>query len=426
MSKESVTDLGQEISAKSAQLEAIFEEAKDENGVPDYGRVSSIEGDAQHVDSEVKRRLAEIDDLVERHRDSKERLQIAEKVAGISADFNQPSAPLAQPQPAMLAKAEQAPRNPIKVVVQDIVDSGVFKTYGAGVNPAIRTKLSLSDDELKTLFQTSAGWPLRATRTGRVEFDPQRPISVAEFLPVIPTTQNSVIHMEETTFTNNAAEAAEGASFGEAALALTQRTNAVEKVAVTIPFTDEQVEDEPQALAYLEQRLEYMLRARIDLQILTGNGATPNLLGTNSVTGIQTQAKSTDTGPDAVHKLLTKIRGTAGFTEPNVAFFHPSDWQDIRLLRTADGIYIFGNPTEVGPETIWGVPVVQTTAATENTVTIGDYAGYSALHVKRDVDVRVTDSDSTDFVNGKQKMRLDHRLAVVHYRPEAFGTVTGM
>lgn len=425
MSKESVADLGQEIQAKSSQLEAIFEEAKDENGVPDYSRVSSIEGDGQQVDSEVKRRLAEIDDLVGRHRASKERIEIAQKIAGISAEFNQPAAPLAQPQPAMLAKAEEY-RNPLKVVVRDIVESGVFKSYGAGINPAVRMKLSLSDDELKTLFQTSAGWPLRPTRTGRVEFDPQRPISVAEFLPVIPTTQSSVISMEETTFTNNAAEAAAGAAYGESALALTQRTQAVEKVAVTIPFTDEQVEDEPQALAYLEQRLEYMLRARIDLQIIRGNGSTPNLLGTNSVSGIQTQAKSTDTGPDAVHKLLTKIRGTAGFTEPNVAFFHPADWQDIRLLRTADGIYIFGNPTEVGPETIWGVPVVQTTAATENTVTIGDYAGYSALHIKRDVDVRITDSDSTDFVSGKQKMRLDLRLAVVHYRPEAFGTVTSM
>jgi HK97 family phage major capsid protein len=105
---------------------------------------------------------------------------------------------------------------------------------------------------------------------------------------------------------------------------------------------------------------------------------------------------------------------------------HPNDWQDIRLLRTADGIYIWGNPSDAGPERIWGLRVAMAQASTENTAIVGDFANFSELAVRSGIDVQVSNSHSTYFVEGKVAVRADIRAAFVVYRPSAFCTVTGI
>jgi HK97 family phage major capsid protein len=282
------------------------------------------------------------------------------------------------------------------------------------------------DVDLKTLFQRTAGWAPESTRSGLVTLKPMVPApSVIDHLVTIPINQAAYKYMEETTYTNNAAEVAEGGTFGEAVLALTERSQTVEKIAVWLPMTDEQLEDEPGARAYVEARLENMIRQRLDLQLLAGDGSTPNLLGTVNKVGIQTRAQGADTILDASYKLFTTIR-TDGFAEPSVAFLRPTSWQDVALLKTADGIYIYSNPASGVPSVLWGVPVVQTMASPANTLVTGDYANYAFFGVKRGIDVQVTNSHSTDFINGKQAIRMDMRGVMVHVRPKAFGTVTGL
>lgn len=297
------------------------------------------------------------------------------------------------------------------------VKSNAFKSKGARAS---------FDVDLKTLFQRPAGWTPESTRSGLVTLKPMIPApSVIDHLVTIPVSQAAYKYMEETTYTNNAAETAEGSTFGEAALALTERSQTVEKITVWLPMTDEQLEDEPGARAYVEARLENMIRQRLDLQLLAGDGSTPNLLGTTQKAGIQTQALGADTLLDASYKLFTTIR-TDGFAEPSVAFTRPTYWQEVALLKTADGVYIYSNPASGVPSVLWGVPVVQTMASPSGVLVTGDYRNYAFFGVKRGIDVQVTNSHSTDFINGKQAIRMDMRGVMVHVRPKAFGTVTGL
>jgi len=281
------------------------------------------------------------------------------------------------------------------------------------------------DIDMKTLFETGAGWAPESTRIPRVELYPTRRLQVIDYIPQIPTTQSSIKYMEETTHTDNAAEAAEGAAAAESALALTEQSQTVEKIATFIPVTEEQLEDVPAAEAYLNNRLGYMVRARLDGQVLEGDGSTPNLMGTLNVTSIQSQPKGADPTPDAIYKLFTLIRAS-GFGEPSVYFTNPTDWQDVRLLRTADGIYIFGSPMDPGPDQIWGVPVVQTTAVTVNTGLAGDYTNFAAFYARRGLQIDMSSGYSDYFVKGKFAVKATLRGAMVHYRPEAFGKVTGI
>jgi HK97 family phage major capsid protein len=278
--------------------------------------------------------------------------------------------------------------------------------------------------QLKALFETGAGWAPATVRSPRVVLDAQRPVQLVPLVPQRNTSLSSWTYMEETTFTNNAAETAEGGTKPEAALALTERTANVRKIPVWIPVTDEQLEDVDGIQQYLENRLGFMVMQRLDGQMVAGNGTAPNLRGLLNVVGIQTQAKGTDPTPDAIYKAMTKVR-VVGQAIPDIVVLHPYDWQDIRLLRTADGVYIWGNPSEAGPERIWSLPVAQVQAATENTGLVFD-SSTTELAWKKGMTIKVSDSHGTYFVENKQAVRAEIRVAWTAYKPDAICSVTGI
>jgi HK97 family phage major capsid protein len=286
-------------------------------------------------------------------------------------------------------------------------------------------KRVLAEHEMKTTMTTAAGWAPQAIRTGRMVEFATRPIQVLDLVPGNTTTQSAIVYMEETTFTPAATEIAEGSAYPEAALAYTERNSPVRKLAVFIPVTDEQLEDIPQAQGLLNNRLPFFLRQRLDSQIVNGNGTAPNLTGLASLSGIQTQARSTDPGPDAIYKAIVKCRIT-GRASPSGVIAHPTDWQNIRLLRTADGIYIWGSPTDAGIDRIWGLPVAQCDSFSAGTAYVGDFAGFSELNERKGIEVKVSDSHSDFFIKGTQAIRADFRVALVWYRPTAFCSVTGL
>jgi HK97 family phage major capsid protein len=311
-------------------------------------------------------------------------------------------------------------RNRGKSFGQMFVESKAFTGRTGSVGPEVNI-----DVDLKTLLTTTAGFAPEVMRNDRLVPFATRPIQVADVIPQTTTSQAAVQYMEETTFTNAAAELAEGGTYPEAALAFTEQTSAVRKIPVFLPVTDEQLDDVPRMRGVIDNRLPFMIRQRLDLQILSGNGTAPNLRGIYNVAGIQTQAKGADPTPDAVYKAIVKVE-TVGQAVANVVVMNPTDWQGVRLLRTADGLYIWGNPSDAGPERIWGLQVVRAQAATLGTAVTGDFANFSELSVRKGIDVQISNSHSTFFIEGKQAIRADMRVALVFYRPAAFCTITGL
>ncbi len=400
--------------AKRKELADIFAEAQDGgDGTLDLSKVERFNGDTSAAAATIKQLNDELTDLgktVDGYRDVERAAEAAKEPEGGESGDGRPAA-----------------RRSAKSLGELFVESDAYKGKTGSIGPEARLDIDLKAllRPQATLMETGAGWEPETTRSGLVVPDAQRPVQVTDLIPSFPWGQTAYPYMEETTFTNNAAEAAEGGTYGEAALELTEKTSAVRKVSVWLPVTDEQLADVPGARGYIDARLRFMLQQRLDSQILVGNGTAPNLEGVNNVTGIQTQAKGTDPVPDAVYKAMTKVRVT-GRAVPGAVIFHPNDWQDVRLLRTSEGVYIWGNPSEAGPERIWGVQVVQSDAQTENTAVVGDFTNYSLLPVRRGIDVQITNSHSTDFINGKQAIRADMRTALVFVRPAAFATVTGI
>lgn len=407
------------LDAKRDELAGILREAGPEY---DMSLVKSLQGDShakvdaiRALNTEIDERKSKVDDLLVVARAARAAATGREEAAERGAD---PGA-----EPGTKGGDGRSTKTGRKGFGELLIASDAIKSYttGSGVGPVARLNV-----ELKNIFQTTAGWDPEDLRTGHLETFPTRPApTVIDVFPQTTTTMSTVLYMEETTFANTAAETAEGGQYPEAALQLTERSSEVRKIPVFLPVTDEQFEDEPRAQAYVQNRLPFMLRQRIDQQLLTGSGTGVNLRGLENVSGIQSQALGTDPIPDALYKCMRQIRED-GFAEPSHVFIRPSKWEQVQLLRTADGLYIWGHPSMPGLRTIWGVPVVETTAVSATKADIGDFTNFSEVATRRGIDVQVSNSHGTYFVEGRLAIRADVRLAVIFYRPKAFGIVSGL
>lgn len=317
-----------------------------------------------------------------------------------------------------------------------ITGSDQFKAWGGSGDIAMSFKEALFSDmaalamrpqtlQYKTLMATSAGYAPQAIRLPGFVDMPTRPIQLLDILTMFQTGENAIKYMEETTRTHGAAETAEGGTYAESAFAFTERTSGVVKITDSLPITDEQLADVPMMNGYVNARLMFGVRRRMDSQALIGDGSSPNLRGLKNVSGINAQARGVDPQTDAFYKAMTLIR-TVGFDEPTHHVIHPTDWQGIRLSRTADGIYIWGAPSDSGTDRLWGLPVIQDAADSAGTGYTGCFnPDCVAMFEKAGIDVQVG-YINTQFTEGKRTIRADTRVALVWFKPASFTKVTGL
>lgn len=403
----------QELTVKQQRIHEVFEAAGEDI---DFTQDSVLKlTDTKNSGEAVKRVQewnVELDDIGKECESLQALVAIRDRAAEVkNKPVNAPALPGSDP-----------PAEPRKSFGQAITDSPAFKRFRENRTAG---RCIVDGYGMKTLFERDVGWAPESLRVPGLVIDAvTRPIQVTDLIPPGTTGMAVIKYMEETTRDQLSAERSENAAYAESAFALTQRTSDVESIGTSVPVTDEQLEDVPGVQSYLEQRLVFGNRQRLDSQFLNGDGTPPNLRGFKNKSGVQTQAKGADPVPDAIYKAMTLVRVT-GRAFPNAVILHPNDWQDIRLLRTGDGIYIWGSPSEAGPERIWGIQVVQSDAQDENTGLVGDYANFCQTFERRGMEVAMGFVND-DFLDGRVTIRAGFRVAFVIYRATAYCKVTGI
>lgn len=291
-----------------------------------------------------------------------------------------------------------------------------------GTTEAIK---AMSREEFKTLVSITVGGgnvpqPL-ADRLGLIV---AKPLAGLDFLSVIATatTDSDVVEwLEETTYTNNAAEVAEGTASAESAVGFTKRSANVEEVSHFIPMTRRAMADAAYVESWVNNRLIDGVRRRLQTQVLNGDGVGDNLAGIYTNAGIGSVDRSTLSVDmlESLHKCITTVRVNA-FAEPDFIGIHPNDYETIRLIKASTaGTYQFGDPASNGPLTAWGVPLIVHAAFTSGTPLVG-VGREATLWVREGISVSASDSHSDYFTKRQVALLATTRVAFGVTQPKAF------
>ena len=335
-----------------------------------------------------------------------------------------------------LPVVEEAPAG-VKSIGEQFTNTDAYEKYMSNGVKGVD-----SQAEFKTTLNTT-GYPPESLRApGILETALRDPNAVIGLFDQIQTDQNAFVYLEETTFTNNAGEIAEAGditSANESALAFTERTESIRKIATFLPVTDELLADVSGIQGYVNSRLSTMMKLRMDNQLLNGNGSAPNLTGVLNKSGINTFAYGSYSGElrkiGQIYQAITEIRKDS-FVEPDAIVIHPSDWYDI--VTTTSSVETSGsrNPlfvvaggfgADAAPR-IWGLKVVPSTAIAEGTMLVGKFGGGDAAQIvtRQGVDLAISDSHSDFFAKNQLAIRLTMRMGFVVYKPTAFCSITAM
>lgn len=439
ISKLTLKQVDDALQARQQDLGKVFAEAKCDDGTHDLNKVVCL-GDEVKGSVAVAEKIKQLDSEMNALGEHADLLRDAEKAASSHAERSKARRGFTLPGGVPSGKGNyESEAARFKSLGEMVIEAKNYKDWaggGAAGGVSLNFEDSMPTDILargasfntigtKALMSLAAGFASEATRLPGFIEAATRPIQLLDIIPMGQTGKDSVPYMEETTRTHAAAAVAEGGAYAESTFVFTERTAPVRKIGDSVPVTDEQLEDEPFIAGYINGRLIFGVRQKFDRDVLIGDGLGTNLRGLKNLVGIQTQAKGVDPVPDAFFRAMTRIRVT-GRRIPTHHVMHPNDWQNVRLMRSADGVYIWGNPSEAGPERLWGLGVVQADADTAGTGYTGSFQPdcVSAFE-RRGVDVQVG-FVGTQFTSGMRTMRADMRAALVWFRPAAFCSVTGL
>jgi HK97 family phage major capsid protein len=192
-----------------------------------------------------------------------------------------------------------------------------------------------------------------------------RSLGVLDFIPKGTTSSNQIEYTRELSWTNDAAETAEGGAKPESDLTFELVNDPVRTIAHFIKLSKQVLDDAPALKSYVDGRLSHGLRQKLEYQLLRGNGTSPAISGLAD-SGRYT-AFTPETGETALDSLnRIKYAVVAQDYTPNVLFMNPADWAGIERLKRSDDGYVVGEGAAISyingglTPTVWGLPVVFT------------------------------------------------------------------
>lgn len=315
-----------------------------------------------------------------------------------------------------LADQITQPRNEFKSLGDQVVESKSFQNF-------LENGGSFKAELKNTITGETASDPngilTQAQRMPGINALAQRSLNILDVLPSGRTNSNAIEYVQHASETNAAAETAEAALKPESTETFSLVTEFIRTIPTFLKISEQALSDSAYVAGFLNARLAYLVRKRLQTQVLAGNGTAPNLSGMFNTGRFEAFAGTSGaTMLDSINEGKTQVMGND--FEPNVVMINPVDLGAIERAKdttnnylggTGGAIYYPGNG--IGP-LIWGLNVVPS-----NDITVGKFGvmdiNAAQLVTKDDVEVKYFDQDEDNAQKNLVTIRAEGRWGLIVY-----------
>jgi HK97 family phage major capsid protein len=323
-----------------------------------------------------------------------------------------------------LADGVMKGKSDVKTLGQIAIQSDAFKQFAAGNSNKFRI-------EANTITGQSGSPATNNDTLNPAQRLPNyiggafRMLRVQDVLPSGVTNSNIVEYTRELSFTNNAAEAAEGATKAESTLTFELVSAPVRTIAHFLKVSKQALEDAAQLQSYIDTRLRYGVELKKETQIVNGAGTGQEISGLTASGNYTAFTPLTGhTALDSLSKAIELVRVQE--YDATAILMNPTDWGAIERLKDSNNRYIVGNPLSPIMPVLWGKPVVVTNSVTSGKLLVGAFDISHQVFNRASTVVEMFEQDDTNVQKNLLTVRAEARCMLATFKPASvyYGNLT--
>lgn len=259
-----------------------------------------------------------------------------------------------------------------------------------------------------------------------VRFEEPEILTLRDVLNGATTGSDAIKYVAHVSTTRAAAsQATPGALKNFLKIAFEPKQVSVETIAVLSKVTEQDVDDAPRLVSYINGEMVLDIKVEEERQIAWGDGTSGQLVGLfdeeNALPEFD-RAGVDDTIIDVIRKMRTDLRKVR--VAPDFVAIDPLDWETIELAKGSDDRYIWGLITDLRGPRIWSLRVVESDAMThpdtgERRILMGDGKRGATVYDRGGPQLAIGFMDD-DFGRNLRTLRAEERLALAVKRAYAF------
>lgn len=334
----------------------------------------------------------------------------AQELGAKQADLARELLEIRQKNEAVPAKAEA------KSVGDSFVADKAYTDFVSGAATSARAVITLDKGSNSTPTTVGTSGPkaisLAPSFYAGVFGTPNVPQKIEPLIPHIAVTTDSVDYVTVAD-TIGAAGVAEAGAIPESKFTPTLAKANVVNVAHYTKITKQLADDAPALAAYINTKMLYGLQTKVEDQIVNGDGTAPQLKGLLA-TGSFTDASAQLTGAKNLFDLLLLLQGVAETAayEPEALVLNPMTWAQLAMEKDSQGRYLLGGPGLAANKSVWGIPVVTSSAVPAGKFIFGNFTQTVTIYDRQQVAVEMTGTNEDDFTHYLYTIRASRRLAL--------------
>jgi HK97 family phage major capsid protein len=206
------------------------------------------------------------------------------------------------------------------------------------------------------------------------------------------------------------------------------------KIAAHLGISYETLMDFSNFQSYAQTEMLAQLQDVENAQLLSGSGTSGNMTGFLHTSGILTHDASADTGTnvtviDSIEMSIAALRVGAALATADLLVLNPSTWSAIRRLKDTSGRFLFiaadSDPTRAEANSIFGVPVLVTTAQAAGTGLLIDSTKFGRVLIREGITVH-TGTNNDDLTKNIARFVMEERLVLAVERPAAVLAISNL